>query len=181
METAMSDFTGVFPSQAGDPAGQLEELWRRGQRPAVEPFLTRIGRLAPGQLVAVLRVDQYWRWQAGERVLAEVYLEQHAARLTDLEDVLELIYGEYLLREELGEAPQVEEYRRRFPAYAERLAQQVGLHRALQRGAREVQSGTVLAVGEAVQRGAVAATAPGLRYRIVRAHAKGGLGEVFIA
>ena len=104
----MSDFTGVFPSQAGDPAGQLEELWRRGQRPAVEPFLTRIGHLAPGQLVAVLRVDQYWRWQAGERVLAEVYLEQHAARLTDLEDVLELIYGEYLLREELGESPKLD-------------------------------------------------------------------------
>jgi serine/threonine protein kinase len=81
--------------------------------------------------VAVLRADQEARWQAGERVSAEAYLAMHPALLLDLEKGLELVYGEFLLRESLGQTPTLDEYLRRFPQYASRLKQQVQLHRAL--------------------------------------------------
>ena len=42
-----------------------------------------------------------------------------------------MIYGEFLLREELGESPSVDEYLGDYPQYAERLRTQVELHRAL--------------------------------------------------
>jgi serine/threonine protein kinase len=83
------------------------------------------------QVVAVLRADQEARWQAGERVPAEAYLAMHPALPLDLEKALELVYGEFLLRESLGQTPTLDEYLRRFPQYAARLKQQVQLHQAL--------------------------------------------------
>jgi hypothetical protein len=45
--------------------------------------------------------------------------------------VVGLAYGEYLLREEQGERPTLDEYQRRFPEHARRLRQQVELHQVL--------------------------------------------------
>jgi hypothetical protein len=39
----------------------------------------------------------------------------------NLEHAIQLVYGEFLLREELGETVTLEEYTARFPSYAERL------------------------------------------------------------
>lgn len=65
-------------------------------------------------LTDVLRQDQRERWQRGERVLVESYLEQHPALSSDAAALLDLIESEIALREELGEAPQAEEYIARF-------------------------------------------------------------------
>ncbi len=65
--------------------------------------------------------DQVRRWRKGQRVPAETYLAMHPRVRDDDEAAFELIYGEYLLREELGEAPSGEELNWRFPRYAERL------------------------------------------------------------
>ena len=81
--------------------------------------------------MAVLRADQEARWQAGERVPAEAYLAMDPALPLDLEKALELVYGEFLLRERLGQSPTLDEYLRRFPQYASRLRQQIQLHQAL--------------------------------------------------
>src|SRR5262249_7361375 len=77
--------------------------------------------LAPSQLVEVVREDRRRRWQKGERILAETYLERYPALQADPPCVLELIYHEILLRQELGETPQLEEYRHRFPQLAPQL------------------------------------------------------------
>src|SRR5262245_11294780 len=106
------------PHPAGDPARRLEQLWRQGLRPALGAFLTAVGDLAPGQLVEVVRADQRQRWQAGERVPAEAYLQAYPALGADPEAAVELVYGEFLLREQRGEAPTLEEYQERFPPYA---------------------------------------------------------------
>ncbi|MFO0845750.1 MAG: protein kinase [Gemmataceae bacterium] len=82
-------------------------------------------------LAATLRQDQRRRWRGGERPLAEEYLARHPELLGDAEAALDLIFNEFLLREELGESPGVDEYRRRFPEQAEVLAAQIGLHRAV--------------------------------------------------
>src|SRR5215470_15527008 len=100
---------------AEDPAGRLWRLWQEGQRPEVGQFLAQAGALTPTQLAAVLRVDQRQRWQAGEHVPAEAYLERYPALQADPECALELIYGEFLLREESGAAHPLEELHRRFP------------------------------------------------------------------
>jgi WD40 repeat protein len=84
------------------------------------------------RLVAQLESDQWDRWQQGRLVPAEEYLAAHPRLLTEPELALRLIYGEFTLREKLGEPPTLEEFQRRFPAFAERLALQVKLHQALQ-------------------------------------------------
>jgi tetratricopeptide (TPR) repeat protein/tRNA A-37 threonylcarbamoyl transferase component Bud32 len=119
---------------APTPAQQLWQLWRQGQRPDVRAFLTEAGDLPAEQVAAALLVDQRERWRVGERVAAEAYLDLYPQRRGDFEFGLELVYGEYLLREACGEAPQLEDYARRFPAYAERLRLQVELHRAMGTG-----------------------------------------------
>jgi hypothetical protein len=52
--------------------------------------------------VAVLRADQEVRWQTGGPMPAEAYRAMHPALPGDLEKALELVYGEFLLREGLG-------------------------------------------------------------------------------
>jgi WD40 repeat protein len=125
---------GTLPA----PEEQLRQLWRQGHRPDVWQFLAPLGDVAPAALVAVLAVDQRQRWQAGERVPAETYLERCAALAADVERALELVYGEFLLREDRGEAPRLEEYIQRFPGYAARLRTQIELHRALDGSADNV-------------------------------------------
>ena len=125
-----------------DPAQDLWLRWRRGERPAVGAFLAGLGGLSPTRLAATLRVDQRERWAIGERVPATDYLREFPALRDDPEAALEVIYGEFLLREELGEAPEVGEYLRGHPEYAEQLAIQVDLHRALEGQAEDARRGT---------------------------------------
>src|SRR5262249_59842549 len=67
---------------------------------------------------AELRLDQRRRWQARERVPAEDYLRRHPPVAADPHAGGDLIYGEFLLREQLGERPTADEYARRFPEHA---------------------------------------------------------------
>jgi serine/threonine protein kinase len=79
-------------------------------------------------LLEQIRADQFDRWQAGERVSAEAYLKQHPTLRDDPIAVVDLIYSEILLREQLGEVVGIEEYVRRFPTYATALRRQLVLH-----------------------------------------------------
>src|SRR5713101_7910665 len=114
-----------------EPAWKLWRLWQAGERPDVQQFLARAGPLTPDQLSAVLRVDQRQRWMTGERILAESYLQKHPPVETNPEAAVDLVYGEFLLREELGETPVGTEYLRRFPQYAAPLQVQFDLHQAV--------------------------------------------------
>jgi WD40 repeat protein len=77
---------------------------------------------------AALRLEQHARWRAGDRVPVEVLLGRDAAVPIDAETAIVLIYGEYLLRRDLGEAPTLDEYLDRFPQHARRLRQQDAIH-----------------------------------------------------
>jgi serine/threonine protein kinase len=114
-----------------DLPGQLWDLWQQGFRPSVNKFLASAGSFSLQTLVAVLRVDQQQRWLLRRPVLVESYLRDYP-RLSDDEDqLIELIYCEYLIREELGEGPSLTEYLARFPAQGARLQQQIEVHQAL--------------------------------------------------
>jgi serine/threonine protein kinase len=123
--------SGAPPTRVSSPDQCLERLWQQGQRPGLRDFLATAGELSLPQLAAVLAVDQWQRWQHGERIAAEAYLRDYPALLGDVERALELVYGEFLLRQKLGEAPQPEEYLQRFPQYADRLRLQFQMSRIL--------------------------------------------------
>src|SRR5258708_3183052 len=108
------------PSSNRDPARELENLWQQGQRPDVRQFLqglTQAESVSPAQIVSAFCVDQSQRWQQGERVPVEVYLQMHPGLAEAPDDAFDLVYGEFLLREELGEQPTTEDFLKRFPQY----------------------------------------------------------------
>jgi WD40 repeat protein len=82
-------------------------------------------------LAVRLRAEQREQWRAGERVPAERYLERYPALRADPDAAIDLVYNEFLLREQLGETPDPDEFLRRFPEYAAVLGPQIALHRAM--------------------------------------------------
>jgi predicted ATPase len=103
-----------------DPLGDVREHLARHPEMPVE------------DVVELLCTDQMERWRKGEHVPAEAYLRLHPALQGDGAEALAVVYGEFVLREQLGEAPALEEFLGRFPHFADRLRRQVALHRALQ-------------------------------------------------
>jgi tetratricopeptide (TPR) repeat protein/tRNA A-37 threonylcarbamoyl transferase component Bud32 len=69
--------------------------------------------------------DQRTRWGRGERIRVEDYLSRHEGLHADAEAVLNLIANEVLLRQQLGESPEVGDYLQRFPQWAEQLLAQL--------------------------------------------------------
>jgi tetratricopeptide (TPR) repeat protein/predicted Ser/Thr protein kinase len=65
-------------------------------------------------LLSQLQADQRARWQQGDRVRVEVYLAEHPQLRANPEAVLDLIYGEVVLRQQQGERPELAEYLERF-------------------------------------------------------------------
>ena len=82
------------------------------------------------EVLDLLCADQVERWRAGQRVPAEAYLDMHPAGWDDAA-AFELVYSEFVLREDLGESPSPDEYLRRFPRLAERLHRQLEVHRVV--------------------------------------------------
>src|SRR5579885_2609410 len=129
----MNDSTPPPVSPLGDPdaAERLWRLWRQGERPDVDAFLIQAGPLSFPEVAAALRVDQRERWRLGEGVPAEAYLARHPDLRSDPEIALDLIFNEYLAREQGGDQPGLEEVLRRFPEHAAVLRVQIELHRAV--------------------------------------------------
>jgi WD40 repeat protein/predicted Ser/Thr protein kinase len=119
--------------------------------PSEEPFATPPGvRVATlptdgvslAGLTALVRADQAKRWRGGERVRVEDYLAQYANLSACPDAVLDLVYAEFVLREDLGELPLADEYLKRFPAHAEALRRQFDLHEALREQSISALSGS---------------------------------------
>jgi Tol biopolymer transport system component/predicted Ser/Thr protein kinase len=163
---------------------EISALWRQGRPPDLGAFLARAGSLSAEELVDVLCVDQRERWLRGERPPAENYLKVFRSFHGEDEYAVDILYNEYRLRRDLGEAPVAGEYTRRFPDLAEQLRLQVGMHEALYPPAPAAD--TVSLRGGAETPPPAAGTpfpappsVPG--YTLERVLGRGGMGVVYLA
>jgi len=83
------------------------------------------------QLLYDLRLDQRSAWERGEQVFVETYLQQHPELAAHEELIVDFIYSECCLREELGHKPGPDEYARRFPQWATALRRLFDVRRAM--------------------------------------------------
>ena len=135
----------------------------------------------PGRLSEMLRRDQRERWRGGERPEAESYFRRHPSLLADAEAAFDLVYNELLLREAIGERPDLDEYRGRFPEFAELLSLQYALHLSLGLEGEDAGPGALddSPVGPDASAIAGLPTVPG--YAISRRLGAGGMGVVYQA
>jgi serine/threonine protein kinase/WD40 repeat protein len=120
--------------------------------------------------------EQRRRWEQGEPVLAETYLEQHPALCADKDALLDLIYNEILLREKNGERPNLQEYEQRFPSLAGELRLQFEVDREL---AKDGLLGLTALPASEPKAAADLPSIPG--YTVLNVLGRGGMGVVYKA
>src|SRR3954468_14744691 len=110
-------------------ARRFEAAWRassRPRRPDPIAFLAGEPDAPPAARLSVLRSDLNLRWEAD----GPVRVEEYRGRYPDLDDetLVALIYEEFCLREDDGDAPVPAEYDERFPDLIDRLRRVFDIH-----------------------------------------------------
>jgi serine/threonine protein kinase/tetratricopeptide (TPR) repeat protein len=132
-------------------AQKYERAWRdsdhAGRRPNLHVFLGQAGAITdgPGARLALLRADMALRWETGEKVGAQWYLERYSDLGEDT--IVALVYEEFCLREEDDEHPGPAEYLNRYPQVARSLARVLQIHDLVGSGTPALTSTTSIGEG----------------------------------
>jgi len=95
---------------------QLERSWRAGHGADLAQYVPPPDEpLRPRVLVELIKVDQEYRWESGDRKMLEAYLEDWPELADEPEFVTELLEAECITRSCTDTTPDVEEIRSRFP------------------------------------------------------------------
>lgn len=100
---------------------RFEDSWRRGRKPVIESFLSDDAVLRRHLLVELVHVDLELRLKHGESVRVEEYLSRFP-ELSGDRSLLDLVAAEYELRRRVEPDLPFNEFRERFPQFAEALS-----------------------------------------------------------
>lgn len=114
------------------PSERLARAWQDGQIPGLESFVAGLSEVSPEELATLIRIDLAARWKRGDRRPPEVYFELFPSVTSNTDLAVDVIYAEYLIREQSGEGQQLAEYQQRFPTFATVLIDQIRLHQAIE-------------------------------------------------
>src|SRR5262245_12021867 len=113
-------------------AREYEQAWRDSDDlhhpPDPHDFLHAAGFTVdgPGARLALLRADLALRWEAGEKIGAQWYLDRYPDLSEDT--IVALVYEEFCLREEAQQKPDKEQYLARFRQVAAPLRRVLEIH-----------------------------------------------------
>jgi serine/threonine protein kinase len=120
----------------------LEQEWRRHGEVRLEQFWPdrcRAEGIDPTDSMAILaeliKADLRLRFDGGQSPTVASYLEQFPKLCQTDSRVLSLIYEEFCLREESGDAPDVESFCGRYPRWKDSLVAQLKYHRLFSQAA----------------------------------------------
>jgi WD40 repeat protein/tRNA A-37 threonylcarbamoyl transferase component Bud32 len=197
---APADLSPASPAPLEQAVDRFEDAWQRGERPSIDDHLgTAAGIDRSALLVELVHVDLEYRLKGGEAARVEAYLQSYPELSLDRHIVLDLVSAECRLRRREDAAVSITEYTNRFPDYrAELLASATtslappaapdppsspyGSTIGLPSGASPTD-----AKDDVPKRLDVPSSEPAgdlvtrSRYRVLRLHARGGLGEILAA
>jgi predicted Ser/Thr protein kinase len=126
------------------------------------------------------------RMLAGQECAAEALLAEYGDLASDPHAALELIYTEFVLREDLGQQLSQFLWRERFPQHADALARLIEVHRELHRGQQEDTERAAATwspddLADSPGAEPLLAESSRERYELVEEIARGGMGVVYRA
>ena len=96
----------------------FEACWRRGEPPAIDPYLPPGGPARRPLLVELVHVDLEWRLKSGEAVRVEDYLGRYPQLAEEPSVAASLAAAEYEIRRRREPGLDPAEFLRRFPRHA---------------------------------------------------------------
>jgi serine/threonine-protein kinase len=195
-------------SELGKIIDRFEDAWRRGERPDINRFLADSVGKASTLAVELIHIDLEYRLKARDAVRVEEYLARFPWLADDPQRALELLTTEYRQRRRYEPELTIDDYLWRFPQWREALLDWLGVCHSTLSPAKSERSplqevshplqtsdsaqGSDLRIQEDIDTQSsssrTAAEDPILhgtsgfgRYKVLRPHAKGGLGEVLVA